>query len=116
MRLADLDPHFIKRLVDQPGVVHQSVGTLAEADGVRFLCPVCYKNNSGPAGTHGIICWFVGKVPDAATPGPGRWTPQGTGLHDLTFVPGNPPRLCSVALTGDGCKAHFHIVNGEIRF
>jgi hypothetical protein len=63
------------------------VATLAEADGVEFLCPLCFAKNKGKVGTHVVICWFVGKVPDDADPGPGRWTPEGTGIDDLTLSP-----------------------------
>jgi hypothetical protein len=81
-----------------------TVDTIAEADGVWFLCPKCFVANGGPVGTHGVICWFVGKVPDDIDPKPGRWTPTGTGLHDLTFVP-SAGRSSSVLLTG-GCGWH----------
>jgi hypothetical protein len=88
-----------------------TVDALAEADGVWFLCPKCFVDNGGPVGTHGVICWFVGKVPDEVDPKPGRWTPTGTGLHDLTFVP-SEGRTQSVALLGS-CLWHGHVVNGE---
>ena len=88
------------------------VDTLAEADGVMFLCPKCFGQNGGPVGTHAVLCWFVGKVADDVDPKPGRWTPTGTGLHDLTFVP-SAGRSQSVLLTGGSCGWHGHIVNGE---
>src|SRR6267142_3401260 len=116
MKLSELDASF--RSWIKPGYVapggdvyanggYGEVETLGEADGVMFLCPKCFKENQGAAGTHRVICWFVGKVPDDVRPGPGRWMPQGTGLSDLTFVPtvGPPPRSNSVALTG-GCQWH----------
>lgn len=87
------------------------VDSLAEADGVWFLCPKCYAENGGRIGTHSVICWFVGKVSDDVDPKPGRWTPTGTGLHDLTFVP-SPERSQSVLLTG-GCLWHGFVVNGD---
>jgi hypothetical protein len=87
------------------------VEDLAAADGVWFLCPQCYGQNSGRAGTHAVICWFVGKVPDDVDPKPGRWTPTGTGLSDLTFVP-SAGRSQSVLLTG-GCGWHGFVVNGD---
>ena len=86
------------------------VATLAEADGVEFLCPKCFAANSGPVGTHTVICWFEGKVPDDAFPRPGRWNPQGTGLDDLTFVPG--AKSNSVLLT-EGCMWHGFVTNGD---
>lgn len=88
-----------------------NVATLAEADGVGFLCPKCFAANNGPVGTHGVICWFEDKVPDDAFPGPGRWNPVGTSLDDLTFVPGK--RSHSVLLTGEGCAWHGFVVNGD---
>jgi hypothetical protein len=88
------------------------VETLAEADGVMFLCPKCYAENGGPVGTHSVICWFAGRVPDGVDPKPGRWTPTGTGLHDLTFVP-SAGRSCSVLLLG-GCGWHGFVANGDV--
>lgn len=112
MRLTELEPHFLKVEDDRTSVM---IDDLAAADGIDFLCPKCFQKNGGKRGTHSIICWFAGRVPDGKTPGPGRWTPSGTGYHDLTFVPGNPPRSTSVLQIG-GCAAHFFIENGEIRF
>lgn len=82
------------------------VGTLAEADGVMFDCPKCRD--------HKVMCWFYGKVADSVTPGPGRWAPRGSGLHDLTFVPNPRSDQTSVKLEGGGCGAHFNVVNGEV--
>jgi hypothetical protein len=89
---------------------HVPVNTLAEAHGVCFLCPKCFTENQGPIGTHAVICWFVGKVPDSAMPGPGRWNPSGTSLDDLTFI---GPGAYSVALTGGGCAWHGFVTNGR---
>lgn len=90
------------------------VDTIQEAQGVRFLCPVCFETNNGPVGTHGVICWSRSRgIPDGVQPGPGRWLLVGTGLADLTLNGDGGSR--SVALTGDGgCKAHFHVTNGEV--
>lgn len=87
------------------------VDTLADADGVWFLCPKCFVVNGGREGTHGVICWFVGKVADDVAPKPGRWTPTGSGLHDLTFVP-SAGRTQSVLLTA-GCQWHGFVANGD---
>lgn len=76
------------------------VDTIAEADGLMFLCPKCCAANGGAVGTHRVICWFVGRVPDDVDPKPGRWTPRGTSLSDLTFVP-SAGRSHSVLLTGE---------------
>lgn len=86
-----------------------TVEKLAEADGVMYLCPLCFKNNGGAIGTHRVLNWFVGKVPDDVDPKPGRWNPSGTGLHDLTFV---GPGAVSVLLTG-GCGWHGFVSNGN---
>ena len=87
------------------------VDALAEADGVWFLCPKCYAQNGGCVGTHAVICWFVGRVPDDVDPKPGRWTATGTGLSDLTFVP-SVGRSHSVLLTA-GCGWHGFIADGN---
>lgn len=88
-----------------------NVDTLAEADGIRFLCPVCYAVNRGAVGTHSIICWFEDKVDDAVQPGPGRWKPEGTDFSDLSFVPG---KKSNSILLLSGCNAHFFLTKGEI--
>lgn len=139
-RLVDLEAHFIQREVrvettrhvradvfalrptgpftdddieERVGPVeyHARVDAIVEADGVRFLCPQCFAANGGPVGTHSVICWFVGKVPDDVEPKPGRWTPTGTGLDDLTFVP-SEGRSHSVLLLG-GCRWHGFVAAGS---
>lgn len=88
-----------------------TVDTIAEADGIRFVCPKCYNDPPvGREGAHSIVCWFVGKVADHVEPKPGRWIPSGSGIDDLTFA---GPNSASVALTG-GCMAHFFVRNGAI--
>lgn len=79
------------------------VATLAEAHGVRFLCPKNFAKNGGAVGTHSVYIWFAGSpVPahighnkDGQTV---RWTASGTGLADLVLTPsiqeqdeGSPP-------------------------
>ena len=119
MKLRDLSGHFLRLL---PDGCYQQVEALAEADGVIFQCPKCSVGREvGQApggrrfviGAHHVICWFTGRVPDDLDPKPGRWTPAGTGLDDLTFVPGEPPRAISVLLTGPGCGWHGFVRNGE---
>src|SRR3990167_3323009 len=95
--LKDLEAEFLKLDTLDPKS-YRRVPTLAEADGLMFLCPKCFAANNGRVGTHMVLCWFVGKVPDDLIPKPGRWTPQGTGLDDLSFVPGSG-RSASVLLT-----------------
>jgi hypothetical protein len=107
VKLQQLEAEFLKRTAPDSW---QHVATLAEADGIVFLCPKCFAANGGNVGTHSVICWFVGKVPDDATPGPGRWTPSGTGLDDLSFIGGS--RSPSVALIG-GCNWHGFVRDGD---
>lgn len=105
MRLIDLEPMFLRR---EAANQFREVATLAEADGIRFLCPKCFAANKGSVGTHSIICWSL-SVPQDTRPTPGRWALQGTGFEDLTLVAGSS----SVALTG-GCAAHFFVRSGQI--
>lgn len=112
MKLAELEPQFLRYVVQPDGAIHHVyVDSLADADGVMFLCPKCFAANAGPVGTHMVLCWFEGRVPDDADPKPGRWKPAGTGVADLSFVPGQ--RSCSVLLLG-GCSWHGFVTNGEV--
>ena len=105
MKLADLDAEFLK--IADENTDHRGV-SLAEADGVMFLCPKCFIANGGPVRTHSMICWRP-HVPQTRSPTPGRWEFHGTGLHDLTLVNGSS----SVKIDG-GCNAHFFVRNGAI--
>lgn len=120
--LAELDARFLRfARIDVPpdqfvdGIMSPSgkrdqytrVDTLAEAHGISFRCPKCLKS----AHPHRVTCWFEGMVQDDANPGPGRWTPTGAGVADLTFIPGPKIKATSVKLTG-GCAWHGHIVGG----
>ena len=107
-KLRDLEGTFLKL---DPDGSFQMTDEFDGADGVEFLCPKCFAANGGRVGTHAVICWFAGRVPDDLNPKPGRWTPSGTTLDDLTFVPGNPPRSVSVLLTS-GCGWHGFVKNG----
>lgn len=80
---------------------------IADADGVIFLCPLCYTKNNGPVGTHSVLCWRP-RVAKEIQPGPGRWEFKGTGLDDLTLVAGSS----SILLKG-GCNWHGYIRNGH---
>lgn len=111
-RLRELKAQFLRYDRRPDGVFYQKVDTLAEADGILFVCPKCFAEKHSVVGAHSVICWFRGKVPDDATPGPGRWTPAGSGYDDLSFVPGSPPMMRSVQLNG-GCQWHGFVQNGE---
>lgn len=106
MDLADLEPQFLR--IEAPGR-YQDVATVGEADGVMFLCPVCFKTNGGRVGTHMVLCWQP-HVPQTEPPIPGRWRFEGIGYGDLTLVAGSS----SIFLTGPGCGAHFFVRNGKI--
>lgn len=87
---------------------------MRDSSGLYMLCPKCFTFNAGPVGTHVVVCWFRDRgVPDDIDPSPGRWTPSGAGLDDLTFVPGNPARAVSVLLTG-GCGWHGYVRGGAV--
>jgi hypothetical protein len=106
LSLQQLDARLLK-IIDERSWRHEGV-SLEESDGVMFLCPKCFTANSGPIGTHSVICWRP-HVPQTITPKPGRWSFHGSSLADLTLVAGSS----SILLTG-GCNAHFYVRNGQI--
>lgn len=111
MKLIDLRPVLLRYVGDG---VSQRVETLAEAQGVRFLCPLCFEKNGGPVGTHSVLCWSRSRgTPDEVTPGPGRWALEGTGLDDLSLN-ADPPNTARSVLLTSGCGWHGFITNGEI--
>lgn len=101
MKLIDLEPEWTKWIDDTHS---RRVPTMAEADGLWFLCPKCVQAQQDKR-VHMVLCWQP-QVPQTTTPGPGRWTMTGTGFHDLTLSP-------SVNLSGPGCGWHGFIKNGE---
>ncbi len=103
MKLTELEPTFVKLVAK--GWQLRDV-SWEEADGLLFLCPVCFRANGGNVGTHSILCWKP-HIPETESPGPGRWSFTGTSLKDISLSP-------SVFLSGPGCGAHFHITNGII--
>lgn len=108
MKLSELEPRFMR--VAEPGRLWQEVDTLAEAQGVQFLCPKCFEANGGAVGTHSVLCWFLGRgVLDDEDPKPGRWEPVGTGLQDLSLRAGSS----SILLTS-GCCWHGYVTDGEV--
>jgi hypothetical protein len=114
MRLRDLDPQFLRFERGEDGrILFRYVDTLADAQGIKFLCPKCFSENQGPIGTHGVICWSRSRgVPDDARPNPGRWTLDGTGYDDLTLN-GDPPGAARSVLLTSGCAWHGFVTNGE---
>lgn len=127
MRLIDLQPQFLRHFVADASPNHgrtlpdgaiqwggfpvdyfnKSDDGPAGADGIEFLCPKCFIENGGPAGTHRIHVHFAeGKTP--ATIGLNsegqtvRWSVRGTGYNDLVISP-------SILLQGPGCGWHGFI-------
>lgn len=111
--LVELEAQFLRYDLRADGTIyHVPVETLAEAQGVDFLCPLCFAKNGGPIGTHHVTCWSRSRgVPDDASPGPGRWRLDGTSLADLTLNE-EPGKSRSVALIG-GCAWHGFVTNGR---
>lgn len=108
MRLTELEPSWV-RLTDKG---YRHVDSIAEAQGVLFLCPACFTKNAGPVGTHSVLCWSRARgVPDGVNPGPGRWSLIGTSFEDLT-IGSEDGKGASVDL-GAG-EWHGHITNGEV--
>ena len=127
VRLRELDALFIRREKRpcSPGArepdcstvsehieheYHVPVDSIGEADGVQFLCPMCFAAHKGGRGTHWILCWRP-RVPPEVCPKPGRWEFFGTGLDDLTLRAGSS----SILLQSAECRAHFYVENGGIR-
>lgn len=114
-KLTDLDAAFYRYEPEGDKILLRQVDTIAEAQGVEFLCPKCFVQNGGSVGTHAVICWSRSRgVPEDADPKPGRWSLHGTGLHDLTLngdaVGGGGAR--SVQLLGGGCGWHGFVTDG----
>ena len=111
MRLADLEPKFARWEEVFEGVPDvkpaggaffgepykhttvKCVDTLAEAQGISFLCPACFVKNGGRAGTHllhvgfhdrGLLSYQSSQNKEGK---PSRWSVEGTGIEDLTLKP-----------------------------
>lgn len=123
MRLTELEPQF-ERYESRPSEPGGSpceylrhVETLADAQGIVFLCPVCFTKNGGAVGTHGIEVSFAdrGVLDHQGSHNkegkPSRWAAAGTGYADLTLL---PSILCDPAKPAcDGW--HGFITNGEVK-
>lgn len=105
MKLIELAPEWLARESD---TVFRMVDTLAEANGIKFLCPKCFQQNQGAVGTHAVICWNP-SVPQTTNPTPGRWNLVGTGFDDLSLVAGS-----SSVLLPPPCSWHGFIRAGEV--
>lgn len=87
------------------------VDTLAEAQGIRFDCPLC----RGKCG--GVLVGFVGRAPagmfsQSSEGKDSRWSVSGTGYHDLTLSPSiwNDKQGASKGR----CSWHGFVTNGEV--
>ena len=106
-KLIELEPQFLKRIDDNH---FRHVDSIAKADGIMFVCPLCFENNGRQRpGVHSVLCWSP-SVPLTTEPGPGRWSLVGTGYEDLSLQAGSS----SILLTGEGCGWHGFIKNGEV--
>lgn len=108
MRVLDLDPSFLK-IASEDYRTYQKVNTIAEADGIVFLCPKCVQD--GRPGAHSVICWRPNVPQKEGLVGPGRWQFEGNDLVDLSLVASS-----SSVLVGPPCSAHFWIRGGEVVF
>src|SRR6267142_3438022 len=88
-RFTDLHTHVEYDQEEVAEGYHDQLEEFAKADGVMFLCPVCFVKNGGPVGTESVLCWFANKpyIPASAIPGPGRWTASGSSFDDLSLSP-----------------------------
>ena len=111
MRLTELDPWFLRITGPNEFEIIHDIG---RAQGVEFLCPVCFVKNGGKTGTHRVICWSRSRgVPDDLNPKPGRWTLEGTGYNDLTLN-GDPPSSARSVRLSSPCGWHGFVTNGEV--
>jgi hypothetical protein len=109
--LRELQGHFVRML---PGKrqTWRETKSIKNADGLSYLCPVCFHRNKGSVGTEHILNWFLERgVPASFTPGPGRWAFKGTSLDDITFI-GTENHSYSVAIIEHW---HGYVENGTVR-
>ena len=106
-KLTELNAEFVGRYNERSGGFMEQGNQMHGAQGVLFDCPLC--------GGHSILAWFKGKVPDDASPGPGRWTPIGTSLEDLTLTPSINLDTEEMAKYADACKWHGYVTNGDAK-
>lgn len=103
--------HTILRLVDAAGLYTGRI-YFADAQGIHFLCPVCFAKNGGAVGTHWCDVTFEGRgaTPSQGSHGtddaPTRWNVTGDSFENLSTTP-------SILLIG-GCAWHGFITNGEV--
>lgn len=86
---------------------------LPEAQGIYFLCPLCFAKNGGPVGTHSVCVSFANRgVTDEQGSRnkegkPTRWEiVGGSGIDDLMLAPS--------ILLESGCGWHGFIGNSGV--
>ena len=119
MRLTELEPQFVRYVTQgheeqfaegraTPAEYLHHLDSLAEAQGIVFLCPTCIVKNSGTVGTHAIEVTFAGRGAQDHQGShnreskPSRWNVSGSGYSDLTLHPS----------VDAGCW-HGFVTNGE---
>lgn len=55
MKLSDLCPEPIRFISKDRYRILPLDTPPSKADGIMFLCPVCFQKNGGPAGTHSML-------------------------------------------------------------
>lgn len=94
------------------------VDSVAEADGIMFLCPACFAKNGGAVGTHSVLVSFEGRnVPDGAGSRgdggkPTRWAVSSSSLDDLVLTPSI--LLGSSQPVDQGCHWHGFVGSNGI--
>lgn len=128
MKLTELEPQFMRYETRPPEPESgrdpndrvrylRHVDSLAEAQGIQFLCPVCWIAHGGPIGTHGIEVSFSnrGVADDEGSHNregkPSRWSASGTNYSDLTTLPSILIDPAPPACAG----WHGYITNGEVQ-
>lgn len=128
IKLRELEAQFLKarwRTEQTPQVAwtgpfwsYRRVDVLAEADGIRFLCPLCWRMNDGPVGTHVVMIGFVGCPKDAYSKdfngNDVAWHAHGTGYDDLVLTPSiNLDDPLYIQVEG-GCRWHGFVGSGGV--
>ena len=105
-RLVDELEGQLLKLQEDGALKH--VNVIGHADGVRFLCPKCFRENKGPVGTHSVVLFFSNCPRAKELMGHSGWNAAGNDLSDLTFT---GPGAASVLIKG-GCNWHGFVKSG----
>lgn len=104
MRLTELEPQLVRYVTQSkeeqvaegravPAEYLHHENSLATAQGIMFLCPICFIKNNGPIGTHKIEVTFSdrGAQDNQGSHNtqrqPSRWVVHGSGYADMTLHP-----------------------------